>query len=319
MKRGLHVSNYPYQLRIGFTGGCNRNCDFCSVHKRGTKEVDNISYSTFKERWLPNIPAEIKSIVIARDGEPLLNPDLPLIIKELRNQNKQRLIIMFSNGDMLYKNKKLLNNLFDAGLNGIQIDAYTKTDSLYNLLKEQLKSITGCKLFKTCEGSALFLDTTYKSKKIYFVDYHFQDNRKSRTRKLHTNCGNIKLDDNTLKTLPLLKTCSNPFKHIAVSSNGNISVCCADLNNTFSIGHIEQDNLTDVWNGEKLRAVRHLLKNKRRDLIIPCSLCNIITYRDGLYPYYQRKASLQENIESVVTCTTPSKTQLENIERKKHL
>lgn len=313
--KGMHVQDYPNQIRISFTDGCNRNCGFCALpsEKKLLKQPDYVRIDRFRKKWLPHIPVESKNIIIAQDGEPLLNPDLHLIVCLLREQNPKRHIGIITNGDALRENPHLLSLLFTAGANNIQIDAYAYPQGIIDSLKgikEKFKDM-GIVFHRTTEGNRLFSNTSHKDKRVFFVEEHFKN--KTRTRNLHSWGGSLPMTDKQLQRVPLNRTCSYPFKHLAISANGRVGACCVDLRRSLLLGNIESTHLKDIWNGIHLMAIRFLLKKGIRGSILPCSLCEQKTFRDGLYPYYQDKMTISEAEKLVEQVTKPNDIQYENI------
>src|SRR3982751_3856514 len=59
------------------------------------------------------------------------------------------------------------------------------------------------------------------------------------------------------KILPLApapQLCAMPFTQLALRSNGNIIPCC--LREDYVIGNIKDNSLKEIWNSEKIKALR---------------------------------------------------------------
>ena len=62
---------------------------------------------------------------------------------------------------------------------------------------------------------------------------------------------------------------------LSIDWDGTVSPCCLDYDQQLSIGNINKDNLLDLWNSEELKAIRTLLANKRQDVLLLCSTCEL--------------------------------------------
>jgi len=50
--------------------------------------------------------------------------------------------------------------------------------------------------------------------------------------------------------------CTRPFTHIEVYVSGNAYCCCADYNDNYYIGNIFEQSFEEIWNGDKINAMR---------------------------------------------------------------
>lgn len=63
--------------------------------------------------------------------------------------------------------------------------------------------------------------------------------------------------------------CHAPFTSLNFEQNGNVSACC--YNRSFTLGHIPEDALMDIWLGERAEQLRAYIKEN--DLSGGCSAC----------------------------------------------
>jgi radical SAM protein with 4Fe4S-binding SPASM domain len=118
------------------------------------------------------------------------------------------------------------------------------------------------------------------------------------TRSFHTYGGNLdkKYWPEYVKALqfPLTSVCAEPLKYLTISASGEAYMCCRDGGLSGKIGSVNEQGINDIWHSDKLQIARQILKQGRRDLIIPCILCNSRTFRHGLYPYWGKEYSKGE-------------------------
>ena len=66
--------------------------------------------------------------------------------------------------------------------------------------------------------------------------------------------------------------CSKPFGYLNVWSNGDISPCCTFYGKSLTLGHINTDSLSDVYNGEEIADLRDQFLGKK-ELNKVCKVC----------------------------------------------
>ena len=51
-------------------------------------------------------------------------------------------------------------------------------------------------------------------------------------------------------------TCDFPWRSLVVQWNGDVSVCCKDVNGSINVGNAFESDLKKIWNAEKIRKMR---------------------------------------------------------------
>lgn len=82
-KEGDKSQVFPIYVEISPVGHCNHRCTFCAVDYIGYK-VRKIETERFKIIISDMAKHGVKSVMFAGEGEPLLHPDLPEIIKHTK-------------------------------------------------------------------------------------------------------------------------------------------------------------------------------------------------------------------------------------------
>lgn len=91
---GTEFSAYPNDLWIHVTDTCNMHCPFC-YSSSGSKGVQKLELEKIL-KFVSGIPHDQRNTVIISGGEPLLYPELPELVKELKAMNFR--ITVISNG-----------------------------------------------------------------------------------------------------------------------------------------------------------------------------------------------------------------------------
>lgn len=72
--------------------------------------------------------------------------------------------------------------------------------------------------------------------------------------------------------------CDFPWEKMTVSWDGDVVPCCFDYNKKYALGNINQQSLLDIWNGEKMHALRReMMANKVTNPL--CAGCEYL-YQD---------------------------------------
>ena len=131
--------NVPYQIYIDPSNLCNFKCNFCPTGN--TKLMKNIQrpagmmkMNTFK-KFIDDLKLMVKKykkpsmIALFKDGEPLLNPNLPDMIRLINESNLSEKQHITSNGSLL--NNFLSKKLIESGLSEIRFSIYGVDDGSY--------------------------------------------------------------------------------------------------------------------------------------------------------------------------------------------
>jgi radical SAM protein with 4Fe4S-binding SPASM domain len=113
-------------------------------------------------------------------------------------------------------------------------------------------------------------------------------NKEVRSRVIYNHAGNANPKIAPPVDVPLKKTCTMPFREIAIRWDGTIALCCHDWKSEFKISNIKDQHLKDIWNHVRFEAARTFLQNKQR-VFNPCSRCDVDSgARAGLLPEYPK-------------------------------
>ena len=247
---------------------CNRKCWFCpnAYNKRPNefmplellkKVADELAAIKYKGR-----------IALYMFNEPLLDSRLTGIINLFRTRVPRSCIMIATNGDLV-KDKQQFIDLFDAGLNQLQVNVYSNVPR-FRELQEMMQQIP-----RISNGS-LYNYISPKNR-MYSLEEKYDKKITPSTPKigrfeLTNRCG-------TIPGMPIVmtevsKVCPRPFRFMQVNWKGEAVLCCNDYNAKVICGDIKQQSVVDIWeNSVILREYRTaLLTTGRRDLEL-CRLC----------------------------------------------
>ena len=316
-KKKLLVFDVPHYVKIEATHGCNRRCKFCAATINKSK-IHRMPFELFK-KIVNDLDERTKRMDFILHGEPLLNSKLPEFCAYARKYLPKVQLSTISNVDKLTKMDKSLEfliEMFRAGLNYIHVDLYeAETKELFfALLSSKYKTLgtLGVEFLDYYQDNInIFAYHGHRHKAIIICDeINKLNSQEYCTRSIHTCGGDLPLNYIKtfvpLKSFPMHKSCTEPLKYMSIGSHGDCLICCRDWAEAIDMGNASNNNVIDIWQSDFYHMVRWVLRNKRRDLIAPCYLCNYRSFRDGLYPYWgpERTESMEKLHDTICRRTS---------------
>lgn len=286
--------NTPYEVGFYIGDVCNLKCHYC-VHSLTGENYRKLhltrqmmEYDLFKKcaDCLTLFPKRIQLVQIASLGEPLLNPNLPNFIRYLKYLGCIDLIKIVTNGIAL--NRNLIDNIIDAGLDRIEIsiqgynsemyfrncgrnidfeDFYENLQYLYdnrNDLKIYMQTLDTCipseeekeKFLDIFSGVCDYINIASAMPVDDEVDYSAYFNVEERRNKNWTD------------------VCPQAFYELFILSDGTVVPCCHSIRGRkLAIGNIKDENLVQIWNGEKRKRLLKNFLNFGRKEMEACRTC----------------------------------------------
>lgn len=283
----------PYSVHIDICSLCNFKCRFCfqsdteaikkSKLKRGLMEfglfkkiVDDSTH--FKERF--------RKVKIGLHGEPTMHPELPEMIRYLKNKNVSEVIELFTNGSLL--NPRLNRGLIDAGLTRLNI-------SIEALTAAQYREIAGANVdFEGLVATIKDLYDVRRECRIYIKIVN-AGLKEADERRFYATFGNICDEIFIENVVPqwaetnkfaikgtgmygqevgaYKHVCPFPFMYLHFNYDGTASGCTLDWGRKVLIGDVRKESVLEIWRGKKLRDLQIALLRKQRSRILFCSKC----------------------------------------------
>lgn len=292
--KNQHAFGMPTNLLIEPTNICNLKCPGCPTGAGIlSRPKGHMSFDNFK-KIIDEAGGTLEMIMLWNYGEPLLNKDIFKMIKYGRNKNIR--VVTSTNAHFLPGN---INNLIESKINKITIsldgaskETYEKyrQNGDFNKVFESIKSL--CK----------------EKPKDLFVELQFiiMRHNEHEVPKIKQLAKEIKVDRLSLKSvwfldkrlkekyidlLPQNKKyqrkleksgyCIRPWYHMTIQWNGDVAPCCYDANCHINLGNVFRSGVRGVWNGEKFKNFRKVMKRqyKGEKIIKICSQCPELSKR----------------------------------------
>ena len=236
-------------LEINPTELCNRTCTFCPRVDPDDYPNQNLNMTVTLAKKMADELFELEyqgSVAFSGYGEPLLTPNIEKIINQFGDINVE----VVTNGDPL--NKKMIKDLYDAGLNTLVTSMY---DGPFQIDKFK-------KLFKDAGIS----EDKYVLRERWFgedEDFGLLLTNRSGT----VNGGNQ-------PAVNPMKRCFYTHYSMVVDWNGDVLLCTQDWNKKVKFGNIYSNTLLESWQSSGLSKYRRTLGKGFRKYE-PCKSCNV--------------------------------------------
>jgi len=291
----------PFTVHIDPAGACNFSCGFCPCNTVDFRNNDRHKIMTMKlfgkiVEDLACFPQKIKVVNLYCFGEPLLNKNVPEMVKKLRERNICNEIIMVTNGSLL--TPELNIKLASCGIDYIRISVEALSAEGYKSVSnkdvdfdEFLYNIKD--LRDKCRKSPYWKNgriTKIHSKCVNAMLKNEEDIK--RFHKLFDNISDFisienveewwgdfkpEINEDSIKVVSNIdyggRICTRPLIHMIIHSNGEISACCNDWKFATVYGDAKEENLVEVWNGKRLRDFQLMHLEGRRYENSFCASC----------------------------------------------
>lgn len=291
----------PYIVYIDPSGACNFKCNFCPCYMseyRADERHVIMTVALFEKilRDLKELEEPVKVVYLWGFGEPLMNRNLPYMVRRLREEKVCRDIRIYTNGSLLNPalNRELVDNgvdLIRISLEGIHGEAYRELcgyEIEYDKLVENIADLyhysrgkmqLGVKVvnssLRTEEDVRYFYDTFENISDFLYIE---------NIENVWPDCPDIVVDNsknmysedwNTVFGRKHNRICAEPLIAMMIHSNGLVSACCADWKLETVYGDVREQSIREIWNSDKLRQFQLTHLEKGRSELPFCRDCII--------------------------------------------
>lgn len=287
LKRGDYNWNdkiHPINLSIETTSKCNSECVMCPRTMMGLKAYEPVRDELLNHETVLDLIKRTPHSIFNPSGfgEPLLDPHVPEYITTAHDSG--RLTRVVTNASLL--SNLTAERLMFAGLDLfiLSIDAADKEtyERIRRGLKwEQtasnimnLKEIRDHGRYRTYIQVNIVINSINKKEIQRIVDYWYPHVDNIRTLKEARYWKKIP------NKIPVRK-CFAPWEVMIIFSNGDVPVCCRDVEGEYIFGNILKNSPMEVWNSKKAKDFRRRLLSDDPPKI--CQHCEIPIV-DEYYP-----------------------------------
>ncbi len=277
----------PLYINVEPTNACNLKCYTCSLD--GTRKRGFMDLDLFRKIIDQATESGVYEVALFLAGEPLLHKDLPYMVEYVVSRGLESWLV--TNGTLLTREKA--EALLDAGLDNmwVSFDGDNKEDyekmrvgavyeevienirTFLKLKKERgmAKPVISLQMLKLLENPNQEIDPGFIAQfsglpldGIFARNPHDWRGEKNGLRQ--TERGGVYFP------------CQVFWSALSIAWDGCVLGCSADLNGGTILGDVNDQSIMEIWNGEKLRQYRRLLKEKRYKELPLCAECHANWY-----------------------------------------
>jgi MoaA/NifB/PqqE/SkfB family radical SAM enzyme len=288
----------PFTLFITPAQVCNFRCFYCTQHKsRNEKkrlgfQSQLLDYEVFLKiaSQAAEFPEPFRRVLLTGLGEPLMNPRIPEMVATLKRRGVADRYEIFTNAYLL--SHDMSDRLLAAGLTRLRI-------SIQGLSAEKYREVCGVDIeFDRLLDNIRYFYEHRGDCTVYLKIIDAGLAGKEDEEKFYSLFGDICDDiyiEHLVKAQPSMgdyenradnyltfygersqkrDVCPYMFYTLQTDATGNVFPCPPlGLPVMFSLGNINKITLREIWNGDKLRALRLSHLHKNRDCVPVCDTC----------------------------------------------
>ena len=278
------VDDFPPCLQVEPTSVCNYRCVFCyqidpEFTARSNGHMGMMSLDLFKS-VIDQAEGQCEAITLASRGEPLICPDFEKMLEYLTG----KFLGLKVNTNASLLDEKKCHAILQADINTLVFSADAASEPLYSQLRVkgnlervltnirrfqeiQKRDYPDSKMITRVSGVKYSVDQDINEMEqlwgdlvdqVAFVDYNPWENTYQQP-----------LND-------VLTPCSDLWRRTFVWFDGTVNPCDVDYKTTMAVGNVNNENLSELWTGEKYTNLREAHLAKKRSAQSPCNRCTVV-------------------------------------------
>jgi radical SAM protein with 4Fe4S-binding SPASM domain len=280
-----HLARVPPSLQIEPTNYCNVNC-ICCPTSRSSRRKGYMDFDLFRQIIDDASRIGVKRIRLFLHGEPMLHPRAVDMLGHIKSRG---LMFHLTTNGMAFDRDNIEAILRSGVTCGDQI-----TFSILGHSREIYESIMrGAKLDRVAENIRCFVERRKRlnvnGPVIETIFYSMEENEGEQAQYVKHWRGrvdHVRLGGRVSMSFAEYKkggrgerlrtqTCSNIWERMTVFWNGDVALCCQDVDGDWVLGNLGEDPIEGIWNGERLQFVRNCHKEKQFGRVPICIECDM--------------------------------------------
>jgi len=280
---------FPKYFEIETIRACNARCEMCTSSDwdgAGNKMSEELFAKIASQ--VRDYSSWVNSVCLSRNGEPLLDKNIPNKIKLLKKYGVRQ--VTFSTNASLLGYKKSIA-LIESGLDDIRF-------SLDGITKETFESIRrGLNFDKVMKNCMEFIELRNQrgtkpriqarmvlQEKNAGEEKRWKEFWLSKLREMDVVYSKqMHSWGNQLKEIPYSEDiikysnlpCISPWSTMVIHFDGKVPMCGCDYNNLFLLGDASKQKIEQIWRNENYARIRKIHSEGKRNEIPLCRGCNV--------------------------------------------
>lgn len=287
--------SFPPQVFIELTSICNLKCTFCgySNMQRENKLMDRELAKKIIDECAEN---GVWYLTFQFYGEPTTIPDY--FTEMIKYAKSKGIINVNTTSNMTLMKPKIIKDWIDAGLDTLNISFDAAVPELYEKNRGHSYDKVLKNIIETAEiikdyGNGIpftsitlvVTDETYEEieefKKKMSPYVNTFDIRRMLAFDFKTKKKDLYLEQNQNKTKRI--PCREVGPRLIVTSSGETTVCCSDVDAKLSIGNVNEKSIKEIWNSDEMAKI-YMLHRQQRWSELPeiCKTCKDYDWIGGM-------------------------------------
>lgn len=243
-------SVYPTIVSIETINKCNGTCSFCGCNKNDDKRNFKIMDDSLLEKIINDLKEHDFDglLMLVMNGEPFMDKKIIERLEFAKNNLPNATMKLITNGSIISKEQFSYINEKHL-LDELVINNYNTTMDLNSNIKN--------------------LYDEFKDKDLSF-DVHIDIRYSGEVLSNRANSSPNKKGQKDIKDV-----CTLPFTDFNVNPYGIATICCCDATEQTNLGDVNKQSISEIFNGEKYKKIRELMKNNRSNYRF-CKYCDFI-------------------------------------------
>ncbi len=279
----------PYFINLEPTSFCNLNCPICSYD--GSRGKGYLRRDIAEKVFSQAADMGAAEIRLFLAGEPFFHPRLAEFIASAKRRN----LITNIHTNATFMPPERIEAALQAGLDKISFSFDGESAEEYEAVR------IGAKFEETLDNIRRFLEikkrrgSRFPLVTIQIIKLPASSNPNCVTPEFKARFKDLPVDEFLLlrpfvwpdqkaqefNSPPGSKyyPCMIPWTSLSIGWDGRVFWCCGDLNGAEVLGDISRETLSEIWNGEKIRALRRGLAKGELHTLQLCRNCEAVYHR----------------------------------------
>jgi radical SAM protein with 4Fe4S-binding SPASM domain len=278
------LDDFPPCLQIEPASICNYRCVFCYHTDRELTLPKNgymglMTLELFK-KVIDQAEGKCEALSLASRGEPLINRD----IEDMLAYAAGKFLALKINTNAWFLDERKSHAILQAGVSTLVFSADAASEPLYSQLRVNGKLdriLANIRQFQEIRAHH-YPDsiTITRVSGVRFGDDQNLDDMEQFWGDLVDQVAFVKYNpwENTYDrpVNDVTTPCSDLWRRMFVWWDGTINPCDVDYLSTLAVGDADNEELSEIWNGDKYNALRKAHLACRRNSITPCMRCTFV-------------------------------------------
>ena len=283
------------EINIEFSSECNLRCGFCSLdHLKPKTYMELSTLEKFLEEFVSDKRFQsVERIQLFNAGETLLHPKRMDMLRTIKNYKEKALssgrkfpeVHILTNAMLL--RERLSKEIIDLDIIDVmRVSLDGGTPEKFEEMRDRAKWPMFYKNIKAFNAyrkeihskTQLWTTSIIPADKTFDLDWMHPEFRELlleaddyELRRLHNWAGEI--EGLEVKTKPYKIGCNLAMNQMVLLPNGDVTVCCSDLNSRGVVGNILQTSFYDVYKSKERRRYLDLLFKGKKSQLELCAEC----------------------------------------------